>query len=211
MESEVTNEQYSNYLNEHQMSPEEVSMDIGLRGYSTRPTEIVHTGKRYRPSMGYEEHPISAVGYRAAQSYCQWLGGRLPTEFEWEIGARGSTSDRRYPWGDEEDPSKANIGQRWKQDGRMPTTAVKSYPPNAFGVYDTIGNVAEWTQSKYQGYPGTEKSIRRDDNSHRMVVRGGDWYSSWDTARVAFRQNMEINVRGLWNGGLGFRCLREKS
>jgi formylglycine-generating enzyme required for sulfatase activity len=84
---------------------------------------------------GYEQHPVVLVSWHDTQAYCEWAGGRLPTEAEWEKAAHGGLDEKRYPWGDEIDPSLANY------DNRDGTTPVESYPPNGYGLYDMAGNV----------------------------------------------------------------------
>ena len=126
------------------------------------------------------------------------------------MAARGGSENNDYPWGNDADPTQANVEKRWKIGGRMPTTSVKTYPANKFGLYDLIGNVAEWTSSHYSGYPGSSNTIFQSDDKLRLVVRGGDWYSTWNEARVSFRRNVKPQNRGLFEGALGFRCLLEQ-
>ena len=106
---------------------------------------------------GIEDHPVVQIAYPDAGAYAAWAGRRLPTEAEWEYAARaGTTSD--YTWGDEPLLDGTLMANTWQ--GRFPyrndgalgwvgTSPVGSFPPNGFGLVDMIGNVWEWTTTKY--------------------------------------------------------------
>ena len=106
---------------------------------------------------GLERHPVVHVSYHDALAFAQWRGGRLPTETEWEVAARGGLIDCDYAWGNELMPGDRLLANIWV--GSFPwyhagsdtpgPTAVSSYPPNGYGLYDMIGNVWEWTSSAY--------------------------------------------------------------
>lgn len=117
---------------------------------------------------GLMDHPVVHVAHEDALAYALWAGKDLPTEAEWEYAAWGGNSDREYAWGDELEPGgrhMANVFQgkfphfNSKADGYARTSPVGSFPANAFGLFDMIGNVWEWTQDWYserhtKGVPG---------------------------------------------------------
>ncbi len=100
------------------------------------------------------EHPVVHIAYQDAEAYAAWAGKQLPTEAEWEFAARAGLDGAEFAWGDELTPGGRHVANTWQgafpyedlaTDGYPRTSPVAAFPPNAYGVYDMIGNVWEWT------------------------------------------------------------------
>ncbi len=156
----------------------------------------------------FDNLPVTGVTWRQAQAYCEANGKRLPTEAEWEKAARGPLG-LEFPWGNEWDESKLNIGagEGWPHN----VAPVGSYPQGVspYGVHDMAGNVMEWTADWYQAYPGSK--YESDDFGEKMrVVRGGGWgglghYVISHFYRTGYRFNLGPGYTFV---DLGFRCAK---
>jgi iron(II)-dependent oxidoreductase len=152
--------------------------------------------------------PVLGVSWKDADAYAKWAGKRLPTEEEWEKAASWDVAGqkkRQWPWGDNADPSRTNVG------GTQRTTDVGQFPGDAspYGAQDMAGNVAEWVSSFYQAYPGNQSSTP-DMGTKNKAVRGGTYKGDINDARTTKRyyHSPQLNEAEKKNRAflIGFRC-----
>ncbi len=142
--------------------------------------------------------PIVNVSWDDATAFCGWTGGRLPTEAEWEYAARAGSPEARYGPIDE---------VAWySNNSDYKTHEVAQKRPNAWNLYDTLGNVWEWVNDWYgeNYYPTSpERDPRGPDGGELRVLRGGSWDGVPRYVCVSCRGRYNSSVRNIV---VGFRC-----
>ena len=161
------------------------------------------------------DNPVVCVDWEAAVNYCEWVGGRLPTEAEWEYAARGQNGSL-YPWGDIFDSTlvnhcDSNCEEFWKNqdadDGYTFSSPVGTYPGGAswVGALDMSGNVFEWVMDWFGEYPG-ESQINPIgvESASFKVMRGGSYIYEQSRLRTPIRDNLPPTEK---DSAVGFRCV----
>jgi formylglycine-generating enzyme required for sulfatase activity len=162
---------------------------------------------------GRGDHPVINVTWDEAKAFTAWLSQksgqtyRLPSEAEWEYAARAGTTTA-YWWGRDVGSRQANCRECNTGSGQQ-TSPVGSYKPNAFGLYDTVGNAAEWVEDcwndNYRGAP-KDGSAWTAGACRLRVLRGGAYDSQAKSVRSTARFRYDSDVRYPANG---FRVVRE--
>jgi formylglycine-generating enzyme required for sulfatase activity len=183
---------------------------------------------------GRERHPVTHVAPEDAEAYAAWVGKTLPSEAEWEFAARGGLAGATFVWGDEFAPKGKMMANTWQgefpwqnlaTDGFEGTSPVRSFPPNAYGLYDMAGNVWEWTSDYFSTFPASEHACCVPRNPRatsaeaslvpdqpgagipRKVIKGGSHLCAPNYClryRPAARQSEAIDTS---TSHVGFRCV----
>lgn len=133
------------------------------------------------------DHPVTQVSWTDANAFATWVGGRLPSETEWEHAARGGAERRRFPWGDTEPDDETLLANIWQGkfptlntglDGYERTAPAQSFAPNPLGIYNMSGNVWEWTRDTFRirslAKPARLRNAQALTHSEK-VLKGGSF------------------------------------
>ena len=233
----ITNDEFAAFVDAtgHRTTAEDLGSSFvfsGLLPPGFPPTRAVATAPWWREVPGAdwrrpegpqssvadrEDHPVVHVSWYDAVAFCAWSGTRLPTEAEWERAARGGEEGYHFPWGDEREPGgqhRMNVfqgefpGHDTGADGWVGTCPVGTFPPNAFGLHETTGNVWEWCADRfapdyYRHSPDTDPTGPLAGTSR--VVRGGS-YLCHDSYCWRYRVDARsANTPDSSTGNTGFR------
>jgi len=191
---------------------------LGVKG-----ADWAHPGGPDSSVEGLDDHPVVHVSHNDALAYCTWAGRALPTEAQWEAASRGGIEGARYPWG----PDFPGKGGRWRaniwqgsfprsntvEDGFLTTAPVRTFAPNGYGLWQTVGNVwewcADWFDPRYYGRSPEHEPTGAKIGMAR-VMRGGSYLchdSYCNRYRNAARSS---NTPDSSMGNAGFRTVARR-
>ncbi len=209
----VTNAQYGHFLNAYGSSEVQAGVNEGQAMIYEYKWGVQRSGSEWQVAEGFEKHPVVYVTWYGAATYCQWLSEqtgeryRLPSESEWEYGAKGGRNKNNFRYSGSNHLDEVGW---YMENSHGQTKPVGLKYSNALGLYDMSGNVWEWCADPWHGnYDGalTDGSAWVEGgNSRYRVVRGGSWLDFDYSCRVSYRNDF-FRADGR-NFIIGFRVIR---
>lgn len=207
---EVTNAEFAAFLNQYGSEKVQTGTRQGEMMATEHRTGIRKAGNTWMAQPGFEQHPAINITWFGADAYCRYIGGRLPTEAEWEYAARNGPAgknDFRFSGGNDVSSFA------WSYENANNTTnRVMTKNPNALDIYDMSGNVWEWCSDWYD-----ENYYQTCDNSGKVtdpygpasgiykVIRGGSWSYKSSFSTSTYRNKTHP---GAIYYDVGFRCVK---
>jgi formylglycine-generating enzyme required for sulfatase activity len=207
---EITNQQYCDFLNSADSSEIKVNEWLDL---SSSYCQIKRRQDgQFEPRSGFDRHPVVMVTWNGADAFARWIGGRLPTEAEWEFAARGGNKSKGYIYSGSD--SLDSVAWYYKNSG-FESHPVRTKNPNELELYDMSGNVWEWCYDWYdENYyeecyqQGIVKDPKGPTSSliEARVLRGGSWVGVGRVCRAANRnRGVPVGRSYSW----GFRVVQD--
>lgn len=173
------------------------------------------------------DHPVVHVSHNDAQAFCVWARCRLPTEAQWEKASRGGSEQKLYPWGNELLDGSSHNANIWQgkfpdfnsiDDGYLGTAPVDSFRSNEYGLFNTVGNVWEWTADFWSArwHIPVSKETRKNPlgplkSSGNKVLKGGS-FMCHDSYCYRYRNSARtFNSPDSSTSHIGFRCIKSDS
>lgn len=184
---EVTNAEYVQFLNSQGNQTEGGATWLAI---NSSYCQIEKVNGRYQAKAGKGNYPVIGVTWYGSKAYAQWVGGRLPTEAEWEYAARGGNQSQGYTYSGSNTLDDV-AWYRSNTSGSSPRTQpVGTKNANELGIHDMSGNLSERCSDWYGAYPNNAQTNPQGSNGGNFrLIRGGFWFNNSYGCRVVGRSH----------------------
>lgn len=187
---EITNERYAAFLNSKQVGIDGMLKKVLVINVASKDLQVEFVQKKWKAKQGFENHPMVMVSYYGAIEFCNWMGGRLPTEMEWLYAAQGGNNSKHLKFAGSNNLEEVGW---YKNNSNQHAHAVGERQPNELGIYDMSGNAWEWCLNE---------SLKSDTDF--CVHMGGSWYAGEQPCQLDARYG---NVPTHFSNSVGFRIV----
>lgn len=195
------------YMDKYEVSNQDYAKCVAAGDCKAPRNNDSKTREEYYTNPDFARFPVVNVTWQDAADYCEYMGKRLPTEAEWERGARGGEDGRTYPWGFGL-PREYNVNvTKVPGDTELPNSYARGI--SIYGIADTIGNVSEWTADWYSDTAYEESEIefpKGPETGTEKTVRGDSFETPLSSMNVMNRYSKDPNA---YSYDLGFRCVKD--
>ena len=203
----VTNAQFAQFVNSYGSVTVKVGEFAGKPMFVSDSWGIVNNGGVWAPATGYEQFPMIKVSWYGALEFCKSVGGRLPTEAEWEYAAKGGSSQQSYTFSGSS--TAATVAWFYDNSGQINKT-VGTKTANSLGLYDMSGNVYQWCSDWFGRYGdfGASGDINPAGpaTGASRVIRGG--YRSLGSGDLHLTNRESVSPDETYNF-VGFRVVKD--
>ncbi|HKK64050.1 MAG TPA: SUMF1/EgtB/PvdO family nonheme iron enzyme [Bacteroidales bacterium] len=203
---EVTNYQFANFLNE--VGVDDSGFKNGIWYFNSELNAIYYKNNKFIVLSGFENHPVEYVTWQGAQAFCEWCGGNLPTEAQWEFAALGGVFSKNHPYSGS---YEANEVAWYRNNSNQQLHEVGQKLPNELGLFDCSGNVSELCYDWFWDYEEDilfdPKMSTPDSSGLVKVMKGGKYTDLEYSLNITDRELIDYNASG---SGVGFRLVKSK-